>query len=217
MNKKEKIEGIINKFEEEEIKIKKIFEDNLKNKEEEFENTKIEINKTGLHLKRLKEEQSEITNNIGLFKEYQKSINKTEIDIENLNVKVEKIEKDIEKNKNENKKVENIEISELENKYIVELNQEKKKIEIKIKKADIQLSIESVKMQEFEYKYEEGTRNPINGKDFKAINDEINKIIDEKKILDDAKMLCENGIRDIKIKREKRYSFNNKSNNLRKL
>ena len=146
------------------------------------------------------------------FKGDLKYFDKDSEDYKKINARLENIKNNIEKSKNEikiktkeneekkpkiaelNKKIESKDAKrELRDEKSKYFTQTKMKLERSRKQLEIDMQRTLFKMRDFEYEYEEkdGVRIPLNGDEFRKINEKYDKQIEKMKDIDEAISLCE--------------------------
>ena len=163
----------------------------------------------------IEKEKVVIENLKDTFKKFEGDLNyfdKDSEDYKKINARLENIKNNIEKSKNEieiktkeneekkpkiaelNKKIESKDAKrELRDEKSKYFTQTKMKLERSRKQLEIDMQRTLFKMRDFEYEYEEkdGVRIPLNGDEFRKINEKYDKQIEKMKDIDEAISLCD--------------------------
>ena len=166
------------------------------NKMKEIKDVEIELNKMLLHIERLEMEK----NNISDFQvkdECDRQIKETKKEMETRKTELENLKQEkenllVEKRKNEKVLRENIckEVNELQDKTRKELMTQKKEIDTEIAKKKMELEVKKFELSQFNYKYDENGV-PINGHEFKKMQDDQQTLFSDIKELENLSLKCE--------------------------
>lgn len=224
-----KVEDMLEEFKKAQKEINNKYNDNkedIANKEmqKELKEIDIKLKRSDLSITRLKEELATVPpKQKDLIEEYNKKIGEVENDQErqqNLSRKKEILEKmkepktNIKTNENKMEK----ELREAEDKVRAQLTQEEIKISKEIDNVELNRKMILMEMQNFKYQYKEenGVRIPINGEEYKALNDKYAEITEQIGDLKTAQKMCQEELQKFKEKDDKRMEqFGKAWNDLR--
>ena len=204
-----KVENMIKQFDKDKKKINSKY-NNTRNLNK-LKDLEVEINRSNLHIERLKYELSQVPQNEKeLIDEYKRQIDIAENGEERQNLLKQKLELNtkININKEESDKKIKDEVFDLENKLRADLTQEGIAIDHEIEKVKFSMQRVLLDMHEFEYRYEEkgGTRIPTNGEDYKALDNEYKEYQNQLDDLRSARKLCDSKLEEFRQKDNEKVS-----------
>lgn len=180
------------------------------------------------HIEKMQEELKDVSfRDINLIDEYKKDIQKSlegytdEYTGEKIAGKNEcleekqKLETQLKEEENAKKKEIESEVMDSEDKLRTQLTQEGMQIDKDINRLDLSMKLKLTEMQDFKYEYEEVEyenekgekvigKKPINGEQYRALNTDYEKMVDELKDLKQAKLICEKELDKFKQKDEQK-------------
>lgn len=180
------------------------------------------------HIEKMQEELKDVSfRDINLIDEYKKDIQKSlegytdEYTGEKIAGKNEcleekqKLETQLKEEENAKKKEIESEVMDSENKLRTQLTQEGMQIDKDINRLDLSMKLKLTEMQDFKYEYEEVEyenekgekvigKKPINGEQYRVLNTDYEKMVDELKDLKQAKLICEKELDKFKQKDEQK-------------
>ena len=162
----------------------------------EIKDVEIDLNKMSLHIEKLKTEKNSISD-FQVKDECERQIKETEKEMEARKTELENLKEEkenmlLEKRKNEKILRESIckEVNELQDKTRKELMTQKKEIDTEIAKKKMELEVKKFELSQFTYKYDENGV-PINGHEFKKLQDDQQTLFSDIKELENISSRCE--------------------------